>query len=87
VLSRPVTLSPLGLSSSHDISNKFHNKTILIVGHGGTNKVIIGLLRKIDPEKFYNIQQDNACINFLELNKFGNPIRMKLNYIKHLNIK
>jgi broad specificity phosphatase PhoE len=66
------------------IIKEYKNKTVLIVGHGGTNKVIIGLLREVDSEKFYEIKQDNCCINFLELDENGKLIDMKLNLTEHL---
>lgn len=62
----------------------YQNKNVLVVAHGGTNKVLIGLLKKVDPEQFYVIKQDNACINFLELDEGGNLLDFKLNLTEHL---
>jgi broad specificity phosphatase PhoE len=66
------------------IIKDYNNKTVVLVAHGGTNKVIIGLLRKVDPEEFYNIEQNNACINLLELSEKGNLLKSELNITKHL---
>jgi len=60
-------------------------KTVLIVAHSGTNKVIIGLLRNVDPEEFYKIEQRNACINFLEIDKNGGLLSAQLNITDHLS--
>jgi broad specificity phosphatase PhoE len=66
------------------LKRNHRNKNVLIVAHGGTNKVLIGLLRKLDPEEFYTLKQDNACINFLELDEEGKLINMQLNITEHL---
>jgi probable phosphoglycerate mutase len=66
------------------IIQNYKDKTILIVAHGGTNKVLIGLLKKLDPDKFYTIKQDNACINLLKLDNEGKLIDIKLNSTEHL---
>lgn len=66
------------------IIKNYFNKTVLVVGHGGTNKVIIGLLKEVDTEKFYDIKQDNACINFLDVDSNRKLIRCELNITKHL---
>jgi len=41
-------------------------QTIVIVGHAGTNKVIIGSLNNADPDDFYKIEQTNGCINIID---------------------
>ena len=48
------------------ITETYPNETVVIVGHSGTNKVIIGTFEGRDPDDFYSISQDNACLNFLE---------------------
>ncbi|MBU2052642.1 MAG: histidine phosphatase family protein [Nanoarchaeota archaeon] len=67
-----------------ELYNKYPNKTIIIVGHGGTNKVIIGILKGLNPEEFYNVKQDHACINILELDNQFNLIKSNLNLTTHL---
>lgn len=67
------------------IKKSYQNKTILIVGHGGTNKVIIGLLKQVDPEQFYTVKQDNACINIIELDEKGKLLTADINNTVHLN--
>ncbi|KKS11114.1 MAG: Alpha-ribazole phosphatase [Candidatus Daviesbacteria bacterium GW2011_GWB1_41_5] len=55
-----------------DIVNKivedFPNETVVIVGHSGTNKLIISSLQNKDPDDFYNIEQSNAGISIIEIN-------------------
>jgi probable phosphoglycerate mutase len=67
-----------------ELEKKHTNDTVVIVGHSGTNKVFIGILRGIDPEKFYEIEQDNACINYIELDEKGNIIKSEINVTAHL---
>jgi len=67
-----------------DLIKDYNNKTVVIVGHSGTNKVIIGALKKLDPDDFYSIEQKNACINFLELDSEGNLVKAELNVVDHL---
>ena len=43
--------------------------TIVIVGHAGTNKVIIGSFNNSDPDNFYKVEQANGCINIIDTNK------------------
>jgi broad specificity phosphatase PhoE len=67
------------------IRENYKDKTVLIVGHSGTNKVIIGLLREVDPEEFYTVIQDNACINILDLDDRGKLVNAEINITKHLS--
>lgn len=67
------------------IKNHQENETVVIVGHSGTNKVFIGMLEKKDPDEFYKVKQDNACINFLEVDENGNLIKERLNVRGHLD--
>lgn len=46
------------------------NDNIGIVAHGGTNRVILNyFLKRNGPKYFWDIKQDNACINIIELEK------------------
>jgi len=57
---------------------------IAIVGHGGTNKVLIGFLNKSPPQNYYNLKQENCCINILDLDYSGNIVKSDVNIIEHL---
>jgi broad specificity phosphatase PhoE len=60
--------------------------TVVIVGHSGTNKVLIGTFENKDPDDFYSIPQNNACINIIETNGKSSKVIL-LNYTGHLNEK
>lgn len=47
-------------------SIKNQKGNIIVVAHAGTNKVFLGTIEGKDPDDFYAIKQDNACINELE---------------------
>jgi len=57
---------------------------ILVVGHSGTNKVIIGLIQRTDPDSFYTFKQENACVNELEFDGKTWKV-LKINDTAHLN--
>lgn len=44
---------------------KHPDETIVVVGHSGTNKVILGSLRKLDSDDYYKQKQNNACVNIV----------------------
>jgi broad specificity phosphatase PhoE len=69
------------------IIKDYKNKVVLVVAHGGTNKVLIGILNKSHVDEFYKIKQDNACINLLELDDGGNLISSKLNETYMIPVK
>jgi len=48
------------------IVKQYPKGIVVIVGHSGTNRVIIGTLEGKDPDDFYKISQDNACINIVK---------------------
>jgi probable phosphoglycerate mutase len=66
------------------IFKNYKGKNILIVGHSGTNKVIIGTLLGKDPDEFYDIEQENCCVNELIVTESGKVIVKKINWVDHL---
>ncbi len=52
-----------------EIIEKYPDETVIVVGHSGTNKVILGTCKGDDPDDYYLIPQENACINIIEYNK------------------
>lgn len=55
-------------------AEKFANKlkkrkenSILIISHGGLIKMLVGALMGINVPKAFEIQQDNACVNVIEM--------------------
>jgi len=63
---------------------KNHKGNIVLVGHGGTNKLFFGAAESVPREEMYSVPQDNSAISVVELTKKGNKI-IKVNDIKHLN--
>ncbi len=62
---------------------KYDNKTILVAAHDAVNKAIICDLLDLDMSHFWQIKQDNTCINVLECT--DNRWRLVLlNYTGHL---
>jgi len=46
--------------------HKDTSETILVVGHGGTNRIILCYALNIDYKNFFSINQDFGCINIIE---------------------
>jgi broad specificity phosphatase PhoE len=65
------------------IIKKYPKDTVIIVAHSGTNKVIMGIFEKKDPDDFYTIEQSNACINIIEINGKKSKI-ISINDVEHL---
>ena len=49
-----------------DIAAKHPGETVLVVAHDATNKVLVCGILGIDLKNFWQIKQDNTCINVLE---------------------
>lgn len=67
----------------NQIIEDYPKEAVVIVGHSGTNKVIIGSLQNKDPDDFYEIKQSNACINIIETGKSGTKV-ICINDVSHL---
>lgn len=39
---------------------------VIVVAHGGTNKVTFGVMKLISKEEMFNQKQDNTCVNEIE---------------------
>ena len=52
-----------------EFAQKYDGKTLLISAHDAVNKAIICDVLGLDMSHFWNIKQDNACINVLECNE------------------
>lgn len=75
------------VSSFFEDLKKNHKErdTILIIAHGGTNKVAFGVIGHLPLEKMYKIPQGNTCVNEL-IFKNGIWKVKKINCIDHLSI-
>lgn len=52
-----------------DYAQKYDGKTVLVAAHDAVNKAIICDILGLDMSHFWQIKQDNTCINVLECNK------------------
>jgi len=68
----------------NEIIAKHPNGTIIIVGHSGTNRVILGTCEGRDHDDFYSIPQDNACINVISHDENGGYRVEEINDTSHL---
>ena len=66
-----------------DYAAKYVDKTILVAAHDAVNKAIICDLLGLDMSHFWQIKQDNTCINVLEYNE-GSWRLVLLNSTNHL---
>lgn len=48
---------------------KYQGKTVLVAAHDAVNKAIICDIMGLDMSHFWQIKQDNTCINVLEYDK------------------
>lgn len=62
---------------------KYNGKTIAVFAHDAVNKVLISYVLGLELSSFWNITQDNTCINVLELSKDFTKI-ITLNNTSHL---
>lgn len=51
-----------------DIAKKYEGKTVLVAAHDAVNKALLCDLMGLSLGSFWQIKQDNACINVLEYN-------------------
>ncbi|MFH1107447.1 MAG: histidine phosphatase family protein [Candidatus Micrarchaeota archaeon] len=59
-------------------------ETVLVVAHGGTNRMILAGLTGLQIQKAFVFRQHNACINIIEVGK-GGVVRVEtLNDTAHL---
>jgi len=65
--------------------NHGEKETVLIVAHGGTNKVAFGVIEHFLEKEMYKTPQGNTCVNELIFEN-GNWKVEKINCMNHLNI-
>jgi len=61
------------------------NEKIIIVGHGGTNKVVMGVIGYLSEQKMYKLPQGNTCVNKILFNDNKWTVKY-VNDIDHLPI-
>lgn len=66
-----------------DIAKRHPGQTVLVVAHDAVNKAIICDILDIDLSHFWQIKQDNTCINVFEFNE-GKWRLVLMNSTNHL---
>jgi len=66
----------------NEVRNK-HKGTIVVVGHGGSNKIVFGVAGYVLREKMYEIEQGNCSVSIIEIT--SNEFKVsKVNDLNHL---
>ena len=58
------------------------NEKILIISHGGINRVFLGIILNLPIKEQYKLKQDNCCLNIIYLK--DTQIKTKINLTNHL---
>ena len=66
-----------------EYARKYEGKTVLVAAHDAVNKAIICDLLGLGMEHFWQIKQDNTCINVMEYNE-GAWRLVLLNSVNHM---
>lgn len=61
------------------IINSNHGKDILILAHGGVNRIILCYLLGIEFSKLFNIEQNYGCLNIIDFFPDNNAIVQLIN--------
>ncbi|MBF0338501.1 MAG: histidine phosphatase family protein [Nitrospirae bacterium] len=91
----PLAFSPIDGESTLDVSARVmpvlydiieghKNEAIVIVAHGGVNRVILATLLGVPLENLFRIEQDFNCINIIEFHE-DLPVVKALNYVAEFN--
>ena len=64
---------------------KHEGQTVLIVGHGGINRVLMGILMEWDNKKITDVFTKNTAVNILHVKKGKSRLHL-FNCIKHLEM-
>jgi alpha-ribazole phosphatase/probable phosphoglycerate mutase len=59
-------LSRRVLPAINAIVKRHHGKNIVLVAHGGVNRVIMADAIKLDLKNFYSLEQDYGCVNIID---------------------
>ncbi len=63
---------------------KHPRERVLFVSHSGTNRVLLHLLAKNAEVELITIEQDNACLNEIEISATGKVTQILVNCTAHL---
>jgi probable phosphoglycerate mutase len=60
-------------------------KTVALVSHGGTLRILLRHLLGLTPESYWQIKLDNASLSYLQICQAGNKI-ISINDTRHLKV-
>ena len=63
---------------------KYRGKTVLVVSHGGFIKMVLGILLKKPIDEAIRINQENTCVNIIQVEENSEHKAHIINCIKHL---
>jgi len=63
-----------------------HEGNIIVVAHGGTNRIFFGVTGHTSMEKMYEHKQENTCLNIIEKNEGDYKVHL-INCTRHLEDK
>jgi broad specificity phosphatase PhoE len=63
---------------------KYRNKTVLVVTHGGVNRIFITIFMKKPLKAVYDVDQHNTCVNIVEISHKRKFKIHTINCTKHL---
>ena len=69
-------LSRRVLSAIKSVITRHHGKNVVLVAHGGVNRVIIANAIKLDLKNFYSLEQDYGCLNIIDY--YSDTVVLKL---------
>ncbi|RME65257.1 MAG: alpha-ribazole phosphatase [Nitrospirae bacterium] len=68
------------MEATEEILQKHRGEEVLIVAHGGVNRVLICEFLGLDLRHIFRIEQDFACVNIVDIYEDGLPVVKRLNY-------
>jgi len=63
----------------HEIVARHPGEEVIVVGHGGVNRVILLDALGAPPSSMFRIEQDYGCLNIIDYYEDGNPVVKLLN--------
>jgi broad specificity phosphatase PhoE len=68
-----------------NIISKYKGKTVLVVAHKGFNRAFLAVASHIPMSEAAHLEQDNCCLNVLEVDKFRSARMVVFNDTTHLH--
>ncbi len=68
------------MKATEEILTRHKGEEVIIVAHGGVNRVLLCEFLGLDLRNIFRIEQDFACLNIVEIYQDGIPVVRRLNY-------